>query len=504
MHHADAPPALLTDLYQVTMAYAAWQAGRAESRASFSLYYRSAPFGGGYTVACGLEACRAFLANWAVTRDECDYLRSLTTADGGPLFSPDFLDWLGALRLKVDVDMVPEGRVVFPNEPLIRVTGPLAQAMLIETTLENLTGFPTLVATKAARICGAAEGDDVIEMGLRRSQGPDGGVTASRAAYVGGCAATSNLVAGERYGIPVRGTHAHAWVMAYDRELDAFDAFARAHPRNSILLVDTYDTLDGVRNAITVAERMRARGDRLLGIRLDSGDLAYLSTEARRLLDAAGFPDVQIVASNDLDEHLIDSLKRQGARIDVWGIGTKLVTAADSPSLGVVYKLTAIEDAAGEWAPRIKVSEQASKTTTPGVLQVRRYRVNGEFAGDMLYDETAPPVGVGAMMVDPTDLTRRKRFAADAEFEELLRPALRAGALVGPLTSAREALDAARARCASDLASFHAGVKRLVNPHQYPVGLERRLYDRRTALVLAARKLESPEPPPAGWDVAAD
>jgi nicotinate phosphoribosyltransferase len=288
--------------------------------------------------------------------------------------------------------------------------------------------------------------------------------------------------------------------MAFGTEIEAFDAYASALPNNAVFLVDTYDTLEGVRHAIAVGERLRARGQRLLGVRLDSGDLAYLSIEARKLLDAAGFPDAQIVGSNDLDEHLIESLKRQGARIAVWGVGTKLATAADHPALGVVYKLTAIRNPIGEWEPRIKVSEQAAKTTTPGILQVRRFTVGGEFAGDMIFDEAGPP-GEGAVtMVDPLDPTRRKRFDADATSIDLLEPVFRQGARVRPA----EALADSRARVAGDLAGFHAGVKRLANPHRYPVGLERALHERRTALVLAARGFTTADAPPAGWDVAAD
>jgi nicotinate phosphoribosyltransferase len=373
------------------MAYAAWQGGRAEHEVAFSLYFRTAPFAGGYTIASGLEAAADFLEHYRFTDDDCAFLATLTGADGAPLFSEAFLRYLADLRLTLDVDMVAEGRVVFPNEPLIRVVGPLAQAQLIETTLLSLIGFPSLVATKAARVCLAAQGDEVLEFGLRRAQGPEAGTLASRSAYLGGVAATSNVLAGRRYGIPVRGTHAHSWVMAFGTELEAFEAYANALPNNAVFLVDTYDTLEGVRHAIAVGEQLRARGQRLLGVRLDSGDLAYLSAEARKLLDGAGFPDAQIVGSNDLDEHLIESLKRQGARIAVWGVGTKLATAADNPALGVVYKLSAIRNPVGEWEPRIKVSEQAAKTTTPGILQVRRFTVGGEFAGDMILDEAAPP-----------------------------------------------------------------------------------------------------------------
>jgi nicotinate phosphoribosyltransferase len=488
---AAADPAwspLLTDLYQLTMACAYWRAGRLEQEAAFHLYFRSPPFGGGYTVACGTEAALEYLERFRFAADDVAYLATLRGADGEPLFAGAFLDELASLRLALDVDVVPEGTVVFPDQPLIRVRGPILHAQLAETALLTHVGFPTLVATKAARVCQAARGQDVIEFGLRRAQGPDGGLAASRAAYVGGCAATSNVLAGARYGIPVRGTHAHSWVMAFGDELAAFDAYAAAMPNNCVLLVDTYDTLDGVRHAIEVGRRLRARhgaapGRRLLGVRLDSGDLAYLSVEARRLLDEAGFADATILASNDLDEHLVESLRQQGAAITVWGVGTKLATAYDQPALGAVYKLTAVREPGGAWEPRVKVSEQAAKTTTPGILQVRRFTsAEGAYVGDMIWDETRPPRGE-VVMLDPRDPTRRKRFAADATSEELLVPAFRDGVRV----RAAEPLAAARARAAAQLDRFHPGVKRLTNPHAYPVGVELGLQRRKTALVLRAR-----------------
>ena len=474
--------ALLTDLYEVTMAYGYWKAGRAEQEAAFNLFFRSPPFRGGFTVACGLDAVVEFLEGLRFEDSDLDYLRGLRGADGAPLFEPAFLDELRGMEFRCDVDLVREGTVVFAQEPLVRVRGPVMQAQLVETALLTLVNFPTLVATKAARICLAAEGDPVLEFGLRRAQGIDGGLTASRAAYVGGCEATSNLMAGKLFGIPVRGTHAHSWVMSFGDELAAFEAYARAMPNNCVFLVDTYDTLEGVRHAVRVGRWLRERGHRLLGIRLDSGDLAYLSHEARGILDEAGFAEAVIVASSELDEHIITSLKLQGAPIAVWGVGTQLVTAFDQPALGGVYKLAAVRDPGGDWEPRIKLSEQAAKITTPGLLQVRRFREAGEFVGDMIYEEREPP-GEGPWIVDPLDMTRRKRFAPGAESEELLVPAFRGGRRVYEPVPLAES----RARCHEQLAGFHAGIKRLVNPHRYPVGLERGLHDRRTELILRAR-----------------
>ena len=370
--------ALLTDLYQLTMAAGYWKSGALDREAVFHLYFRSNPFGSGFAIAGGLAPAIDYLRDFRFTDDDLAYLA------GTGFFERGFLDSLGTLRLTCDVDAIPEGSVVFANEPLVRVRGSLLQAQLVETALLNALNFSTLIATKAARIVHAARGRNVLEFGLRRAQGPDGALTASRAAHLGGCTGTSNVLAGKRFGIPVAGTHAHSWVMAFDDEATAFAAYADAMPNNVLLLVDTYDTLEGVRHAIELA----ARGYKLLGIRLDSGDLAWLSIEARRMLDEAGLRDARIVASNDLDEELIASLvDEQDAKIDVFGVGTKLVTAYSQPALGGVYKLGAIRDGNGEWQRRIKVSEQTVKTTIPGMLNVRRFSSDGVFRGDMLWDE---------------------------------------------------------------------------------------------------------------------
>ncbi|RMF40866.1 MAG: nicotinate phosphoribosyltransferase, partial [Planctomycetota bacterium] len=353
---AESGTPLLTDLYQLTMAYAYWQEGIAERPAVFHQFFRRLPFRGGYAVAAGLAPAMDWAENFRFRSAELDYLARLTGNDGRPLFREPFLEYLRELRLSCDVDAVAEGTVVFPLEPLVRVQGPILQCQLLETALLNLLNFPTLVATKAARIREVAGQDVILEFGLRRAQGPDGGVTASRAAYVGGCDATSNVLAGMHYGIPVKGTHAHSWVMAHDSELDAFMAYAQALPNNCVFLVDTYDTLEGVRRACEVGRWLREQGHRMVGIRLDSGDLAYLSIEARRILDAAGFEDAVIVASNELDEYAIAALKQQASPITVWGVGTRLATAYDQPALGGVYKLGAIQTPAGTWEHRIKLS----------------------------------------------------------------------------------------------------------------------------------------------------
>jgi len=477
--------ALVTDLYQLTMAQAYSTSGRAQMEAVFHLFFRRNPFEGGFAVACGLAPALDFLTSFRFTAVDLEYLSGLTGNDGQPLFERSFLGELEALRFSCDVDAIPEGTAVFPYEPLVRVRGPILQAQLVETALLNLVNFETLIATKAARVCLAARGDPVVDFGLRRAQGFDGGLSASRAAHVGGCSATSNVLAGRLYDLPVRGTHAHSWVMAFDSELEAFEAYARAQPNNCILLVDTYDTIEGVRRAAEVGVRLRERGHSMTGIRLDSGDLAYLSIEARRILDAAGLTDAVIVASNDLDEHLIASLKEQGAKIDVWGVGTRLLTGGDQAALGGVYKLGAVRDPGGPWKHRVKVSEQLAKTTNPGVQQVRRFAGPSGFVADMIYDEGGD-LPAEFVIVDPLDPTRRRRVPAGMPAEDLLVPVMRAGRPVYAPPPAAEV----RSRVRDELARLHAGIKRFVHPHQYPVGLSLELHELKTRLVLEARGLQ--------------
>lgn len=474
---------LLTDLYELTMAYGYWKSGLAEREAVFHLHFRQNPFHGGFSVACGLADAVAYLRGLHFAPADLVYLGGLTGRDGRALFDPAFLEYLGTLRFTGDLEAMPEGTVAFPQEPLLRVQGPLLQAQLVESALLNLINFETLIATKAARVCLAAQGQPVIEFGLRRAQGVDGALTATRAAYVGGCAGTSNVLAGQRLGIPVMGTHAHSWVMSFETERAAFRAYAEAMPNNCTFLVDTYNTLEGVRHAIEAGHWLRAQGHELAGIRLDSGDLAWLSLEARRILDAAGFPHAVIVASNDLDEHIIQSLKDQGARIDVWGVGTRLVTGHDQPALGGVYKLSAIQREDRHWTYTLKLSEQLAKSSTPGRHQVRRFRVGDEFVADGIYDlDLGAPKGF--TIVDPLDSTRRKAIPAETACEDLLQPVLRRGEPVGETPS----LGAIRDRTRAQLASFHAGIKRFVHPHEYPVGLELSLHELKTRMVLEQRQ----------------
>ncbi len=406
------------------MAYGYWKEKREERVAVFHLYFRNCPFQGGYAIAGGLGQALEYLQGLTFASDDLEYLRGLCGNDGQPLFEESFLEYLRELTLEIDVDAIPEGTIVFPNEPLMRVKGPLLQCQLIETALLNLVNFQTLIATKASRIARMAKGAEVLEFGLRRAQGIDGALAASRAAYLGGCHATSNVLAGKIYGIPVRGTHAHSWVMSFDTELEAFHAYADAMPNNCVFLVDTYDTVEGVKHAIEAGLRLKEKGHRLVGIRLDSGDLAALSIQARKLLDDAGFRDAKIVASNDLDERLMESLKNQGAQISVWGVGTKLVTAFDQPALGGVYKLGAIQDEQGRWHPKLKLSEQPIKTSTPGLLQVRRYFSGGRMVADMLWNELDPP-SKEITMVDPQDPVSIYSDVSSYEAVDLVQPVMR-------------------------------------------------------------------------------
>lgn len=475
---------LLTDFYQITMAYGYWKAKVDNKEAVFHLFFRNNPFKGGFTVACGLEYVIDYLENFKFDKTDIEYLSSLQGNDGKPIFEQGFLDYLGNLKFECDVDAIPEGTVVFPHEPLIRIQGPIIQAQILETVLLNILNFQTLIATKSARMSLAAQGESILEFGLRRAQGIDGALAATRAAYIGGCSATSNVLAGKLFGIPVRGTHAHSWVMSFDNEIEAFKEYAKAMPNNCIFLVDTYDTLEGVQRAVEVGKWLREQGQELIGIRLDSGDLAYLSIEARKILDEAGFPNAKIVASNELDENIITSLKDQGAKIAVWGVGTKLITAYDQPALGGVYKLSAIREPSGEWKYKVKLSEQAVKVSNPGILQVRRYRQGNDVIADVIYDQRTD-LSKGCIMVDPFDITRQKRILANYDFKDLLVPVFRKGKRVYPNVTIEETKKNAQ----QNLNCFHSGIKRFVNPHQFPVGLEKSLYALKTDLILKTREV---------------
>ena len=384
---------LLTDLYELTMMQGYFKEKDANETVIFDAFYRTNPGGNGYAICAGLEQVIEYIKDLHFEEDDVDYLRSTG------LFGEDFLEYLRHFKFSGDIYAIPEGTVVFPREPLVKVIAPIMEAQLVETALLNIINHQSLIATKAARVVYAAGGDGVMEFGLRRAQGPDAGIYGARAAMIAGCIGTSNVLCGKMFNVPVKGTHAHSWIMSFPDELTAFRTYARLYPSACILLVDTYDTLkSGVPNAIKVFQEMKEAGIPLTfyGIRLDSGDLAYLSKKAKKMLDDAGFPDAVISASNDLDESLINSLKIQGAAINSWGVGTNLITSKDCPSFGGVYKLAAILDKkSGKFVPKIKLSENAEKITNPGNKCIKRIysRETGKIIADLIclegekYDE---------------------------------------------------------------------------------------------------------------------
>lgn len=464
-------PALLTDLYQLTMAQGYWRHGWAERQAVFQLFFRRAPFGGGFAIACGLSAVLDFLRRWRFTPQDVAYLAGLKSADGRPLFLPDFLDYLQTVRFSGEILGVREGTIVFPNEPILRVRAGLLVAQLLETPLLNLIGFATLVATKAARVARAAGPDPVIEFGLRRAQGFEASLIAARATYIGGCAGSSNVLAGRLWGIPVRGTQAHSWILAFGDELAAFRTFAEMFPSNCILLVDTFDTVEGIKNAIRVAHELRQNGHRLIGIRLDSGDLVQLSQLARKLLDEAGLPEVLILASGDLDEFEIARLKAAGARVNAWGVGTRLTTAFGEPALSVVYKLTAVQEEGGTWRDRMKISAEPAKQTLPGLLRVKRLFAAGRAIADLLYDERDPP--------SDRRPARRKRGITEDDQRDLLEPLWQGDSAVGT----EENLEAIRAYVREQIGLFDEQIFGLRKPKAYSVILARGVARRRRELL---------------------
>lgn len=468
--------ALHTDMYQITMMYAHWKNGTHQKKRAFDLYFRRLPFGNGYAVFAGLERAIQYLQGLKFTEEEIEYIQSLDSR-----FEPEFLELLRNLRFTGDVYAIQEGSIVFPSIPLLHIQGSVIELQLIETALLNFIGYQTLVATKAARIKEIASQDILLEFGSRRAQEQNAAIWGARAAYISGFHATSNLLAGKLFGIPTSGTHAHAWVQDFPEEIDAFRAYANAFPDKTILLVDTYDTLQsGVPNAIKVGLEMKARGEKLYGIRLDSGDLAYLSKCARQMLDEAGLTDTIIVASSDLDENTLLNLKAQGAKIDAWGIGTKLITAYDQPALGAVYKLVARYENE-KWEPTIKISSNPEKITTPGIKEV--YRVidqkTGKATADLLtlqgekLDLSKP-----LHLFHPT-ITYKQKTVVDFDLISLLKPILRNGKLVTSLPS----LQAIRKHHQEELELFWEEYRRTLHPEEYPVDLSDNLWTMKQKLL---------------------
>lgn len=472
---------LLTDLYQLNMAYGYFKLGMHNDNAVFHYFFRRLPFSGGFAMAAGLESFVTFLNNYRFSKDDLGYLKNLA------IFDDEFLAYLADLKLTLDIDAVPEGTIIFPTEPIARVKGPILQAQLLETTLLTLLNFPTLIATKAARVCSAAKGDKVVEFGLRRAQGIDGAMAASRAAFVGGVSATSNVLAGKEFGIPVQGTQAHSWVLAFDDEFESFRAFSEICKDNIVLLVDTYDTYEGVRKAIAVGKELKKEGKELFGIRLDSGDLTVLSIWAREELDRAGLTSTVILASNELDESIIAELKSQGAKIDVWGVGTKLVTGGGQGALDGVYKLSAIQHKGkGEWEYRFKLSEQLQKISNPGFLQTKRYYKGNKPVADLIYDEWTP-FDEEPILCDLFDPTKTKRLSEQLHSESLLQPIFREGKCVYNLPSLQEIQEFGK----KNLAQFPTEVKRFINPDIYQVGFEKNYHEHRLSLIRDIRNKRS-------------
>ena len=460
---------MLCDFYQLTMGNGYYNTRHADRIAYFDVFFRKVPDGGGYAVCAGLEQVINYIQGLHFTDDDIQYLR------GKKIFSEGFLEYLRDFKFTGDIWAVPEGTPVFPSEPLLTVRAPAIQAQLIETMLLLLINHQSLIATKANRIVRAAQGRAISEFGSRRAQGASGAVLGARAAYIGGCAGTACVIADELYGVPATGTMAHSWVQMFDSELEAFESYCRTYPDTSTLLVDTYNVLkSGVPNAIKAFDNvLKPLGKRPCGIRLDSGDIAYLSREARKMLDEAGYPDCKVVASNSLDERIISDLLRQGAAIDLFGVGERLITASSEPVFGGVYKLAAVEEN-GVITPKIKISENVSKITNPHFKKLYRiYESNGKAIADQLcvYDETIDP-SKPLTLFDP-DFTWKKKTLTDFTVRELHVPVFKNGELVYDKPSLQDI----RSYCKQQIDTLWDEVLRFENPHNYYVDLSRKLWD---------------------------
>ncbi len=471
---------LLTDFYELTMMQGYFKSQNNE-KVVFDAFYRKNPCDGGYAIAAGLDQVIDYIKNLRFSKEDVEYLRGLK------VFDEDFLEYLESFHFTGDIYAIPEGTVVFPREPLIKVVAPIMEAQLVETAILTILNHQSLIATKAARVVYAAKGDGIMEFGLRRAQGPDAGVYGARAAVIGGCVGTSNVLCGQLFDVPVKGTHAHSWIMSFPDEYTAFKTYADLYPNACCLLVDTYDTLkSGVPNAIRVFREMREAGIPLknYGIRLDSGDLAYMSKQARKLLDAAGFEDAYISASSDLDEYLIDSLKTQGAKISSWGVGTNLITSKDCPAFGGVYKLSAVQDAeTGEFIPKIKLSENTEKITNPGNKTIYRIydRQTGKIRADLicLADETFDDKK-DMIIFDPHETWKKTKIHANTyTLRELLVPVFKGGECVYTSPSVMEIRDI----CTKEKDTLWDETKRLVNPHEVYVDLSDKLYKIKSELL---------------------
>ena len=463
---------LLTNLYELTMMQGYYEKGQNEN-VIFDVFFRQNPCNNGYSVCAGLDQVIDYIKNLHFTYDDVDYLRGLG------IFKEDFLHYLSGFHFSGDIYAIPEGTVVFPKEPLLKVVAPIMEAQLVETAILNIINHQSLIATKTSRIVFAANGDGIMEFGLRRAQGPDAGLYGARAAMIGGCVGTSNVLAGQMFDVPVMGTHAHSWIMSFPDEYTAFKTYAEMYPDNCTLLVDTYDTLkSGVPNAIRVFQEFKDAGKPLIkyGIRLDSGDLAYLSKEARKMLDEAGFPEATICASNDLDEFLLHDLKMQGAAIDSWGVGTNLITSKDCPSFGGVYKLAAIQNEEGEFVPKIKISENTEKITNPGNKTIYRIyeKASGKIKADLICfaDEVIDPKQ-NLLLFDPMDTWKKTKLAGGTyTVREILLPIFKNGECLYKSPTLKEIA----AYCREEKDTLWDETKRLFYPHRVYVDLSQKLY----------------------------
>lgn len=474
---------LLTDFYELTMMQGYFRS-HATERVVFDLFYRQNPDDGGYAVCAGLAQVIDYIKSLHFDYDDIDYLRGLNT------FEEDFLDYLASFHFTGDIYAIPEGTVIFPREPLLKVVAPIMEAQLVETALLNLVNHQSLIATKAARVCYAARGGSVMEFGLRRAQGPDAGTLGARAAIIGGCIGTSNVICAKEFAVPALGTHAHSWIMSFGDELTAFRKYAELYPNNTTLLVDTYDTLrSGMPHAIQVFEELRNKGQmpKKYGIRLDSGDLAYLSKKARKMLDDAGFPEAEICASSDLDEYLIDSLLSQGACINSWGVGTNLITSKNTPAFGGVYKLAAIERD-GKMLPKIKLSENPAKITNPGNKTIYRIydKKTGKIRADYitLTEETFDESN-DLLLFDPNATWKKTLLEGGTyEMKEILVPVFQNGQCVYESPSVMEI----QAYCQKQLDTLWEESRRLVNPQEVFVDLSDQLYEMKKELLNQAKR----------------
>ena len=463
---------LLTDLYELTMMQGYYEKGQNEN-VIFDVFFRQSPCNNGYSVCAGLDQVIDYIKNLHFTYDDVDYLRGLG------IFKEDFLHYLSGFHFSGDISAIPEGTVVFPKDPLLKVVAPIMEAQLVETAILNIINHQSLIATKTSRIVFAANGDGIMEFGLRRAQGPDAGLYGARAAMIGGCVGTSNVLAGQMFDVPVMGTHAHSWIMSFPDEYTAFKTYAEMYPDNCTLLVDTYDTLkSGVPNAIRVFQEFKDAGKPLIkyGIRLDSGDLAYLSKEARKMLDEAGFPEATICASNDLDEFLLHDLKMQGAAIDSWGVGTNLITSKDCPSFGGVYKLAAIQNEEGEFVPKIKISENTEKITNPGNKTIYRIyeKASGKIKADLIcFADEVIDSKQDLLLFDPMDTWKKTKLAGGTyTVREILLPIFKNGECLYKSPTLKEIA----AYCREEKDTLWDETKRLFYPHRVYVDLSQKLY----------------------------